>query len=120
MVIPIVIGIAIFFYAGGEFSTDKHNLPYFLVALGAIPAFYKLLWTIAGKDTIGMQSAGLVLVDFDGNPPSSTRRYLRCFGAALSLLAAGIGMVWSLVDEDRLTWHDHISSTYPAIAEDED
>ncbi len=118
IVIPIVIGVAIFFYAGGEFSTGKEALPYFLLALATIPFFYKLLWTIANADTIGMRSAGLLLVDFDGNPPSQARRYLRCFGGILSFLAAGIGMVWSLVDEDKLTWHDHISSTFPTLEED--
>ncbi len=34
----------------------------------------------------------------------------------LSLFAGGIGLVWSLVDEDGLTWHDHISATFPTIA----
>lgn len=117
MAVPVVISIAIFFYAGGEFAPDKQTLPFFLLALASIPLFYKLLWTIAGRDTVGMRAAGLVLVDFDGNPPSQARRWLRCAGACLSFLAAGIGMVWSLVDEDRLTWHDHISSTFPAVAE---
>ena len=40
---------------------------------------------------------------------------LRLGGSVLSFLAAGIGLVWSLVDEDRLTWQDHISSTFPTI-----
>lgn len=119
MVIPVVIGVAVFSYAGGEFSSDKHSLPWFLAALSTIPLLYKLLWTIAGRDTAGMRSAGLVLVDFDGNPPSQVRRWLRCGGACLSFLAAGIGVVWSLVDEDRLTWHDHISSTFPTVREKE-
>ena len=117
MSVPLVIGVAIFFYAGGEFTPDKYTLPFFLAALATIPLLYKLLWTIAGADTIGMKAAGLVLVDFDGNTPSSTRRWLRCAGSCISLLAAGIGMVWSLMDEDRLTWHDHISSTFPAVVE---
>jgi uncharacterized RDD family membrane protein YckC len=66
-----------------------------------------------------MRKAGLQLVDFDGNPPSQARRYLRLFGSILSFLAAGIGLIWSLVDEDRLTWHDHISSTFPTIASED-
>ena len=113
--IPCLISIALFLYVGGHMTTDKHLLALMLVALGTIPLFYKLLFTFAGCDTIGMRQAGLQLVDFDGNPPSSARRYQRCLGSLLSLSAAGIGLIWSLVDEDHLTWHDHISGTFPTF-----
>jgi uncharacterized RDD family membrane protein YckC len=62
-----------------------------------------------------MRCAGLRLVDFDGNPPSPGRRYQRLVGSILSVLAGGMGLIWALVDEERLTWHDHISSTFPTI-----
>jgi hypothetical protein len=32
------------------------------------------------------------------------------------LLAAGTGLIWALVDEDSLTWHDHISGTFPTLS----
>jgi uncharacterized RDD family membrane protein YckC len=101
--------------AGVAFEWDKHSVAFLMLGLLTVPLFYKILWAIAGVDTIGMRSAGLQLIDFDGNPPSSTRRYQRLGGSVLSFLAAGIGLVWSLVDEDRLTWQDHISSTFPTI-----
>ncbi len=100
---------------GVAFEWDKHSVAFLMLGLLTVPLFYKILWAIAGVDTIGMRSAGLHLIDFDGNPPSSTRRYQRLGGSILSFLAAGIGLVWSLVDEDRLTWQDHISSTFPTI-----
>src|SRR6202041_3046551 len=28
-------------------------------------------------------------------------------------LSGGLGLVWALVDEENLTWHDHISKTFP-------
>jgi hypothetical protein len=31
----------------------------------------------------------------------------------LSLAAGGLGLLWALVDEETLTWHDHISKTFP-------
>ncbi len=101
--------------AGVAFEWDKHSAAFLLLGLLTVPLFYKILWAIAGVDTIGMRSAGLQLIDFDGNPPSSARRYQRLGGSVLSFLAAGIGLVWSLVDEDRLTWQDHISSTFPTV-----
>ncbi|MFL6415285.1 MAG: RDD family protein [Bryobacteraceae bacterium] len=102
-------------FAGMAFDWDKHNVAFLLLGLLTVPLFYKVLWTIAGVDTIGMKSAGLQLIDFDGNPPSSARRYQRLGGSIISFLAAGVGLIWSLVDEDRLTWQDHISSTFPTI-----
>jgi hypothetical protein len=30
----------------------------------------------------------------------------------LSVLPVGVGIGWSLFDEDRLTWHDRLSRTY--------
>lgn len=113
---PSVIGLALFLYEGGQLSFDKHVLPFWMLAFLTVPVLYKLLWTIAGRDSIGMSFAGLRLVDFDGNPPSSERRYQRMLGSFLSLLAAGTGLIWALVDEDSLTWHDHISSTFPTLA----
>jgi uncharacterized RDD family membrane protein YckC len=109
-------GAAIFRYFGGQISLETHSLLFLALALITIPVFYKLLWTFAGLDTIGMHSAGLRLVDFDGNPPSHARRYQRLFGSMISVLAGGIGLIWVFVDQDCLTWHDHISSTFPTLS----
>src|SRR5581483_9905983 len=108
-------GAALFVYKGGHILPDKHVLLFLLLALLTIPLCYKLLWTAAGRDSFGMQRAGMRLVEFDGNPPSQKRRYYRLFGGILSFLAAGVGLIWALVDEDSLTWHDHISGTFPTL-----
>lgn len=115
MALGCAIALALYLYQGGTLLPGKHAAPFLAAALATIPAAYKLIWTAAGRDTPGMQMAGLRLVDFDGNPPSQARRYQRAFGSVISLLAAGIGLVWALVDEDSLTWHDHISNTFPTI-----
>ncbi len=110
------LGILLFIFKPGPLVFDKHALPFYAAALATIPLFYKVLWAFSGRDTVGMRCAGLRLVDFDGNPPSQSRRYYRLAGSMLSLLAAGVGIIWSLVDEDGLTWHDHISGTFPTLA----
>jgi hypothetical protein len=38
---------------------------------------------------------------------------MRQLASVLSLISAGLGLVWALVDEENLTWHDHISKTFP-------
>lgn len=119
MIAGCAFGAVMFSYEGGRVSFDKHAAPWFAVAIVTVLLLYKLLWTFAGADTLGMRCAGLRLVDFDGNPPSQERRYQRLLGGVISFLAAGIGLIWSLVDEDGLTWHDHISSTFPTIVSEE-
>lgn len=114
-----LLAAALFRLLGGQLSFDKHTAPFLLAGIATVPLAYKLLWTFAGRDTPGMSSAGLQLVDFDGNRPSQTRRYQRLLGTVLSFLAAGLGLIWVLVDEDSLAWHDHISSTFPAIVSED-
>src|SRR2546423_4829453 len=113
MAIGAGFGVAIFRYFDGRISFDRHSVIFISLALATIPLLYKLLWTFAGLDTIGMRKAGLRLVDFDGNPPSHARRYQRLLGSVISMLAAGLGLIWLFLDQDCLTWHDHISSTFP-------
>ncbi len=93
-------------------STAPSWVRFFLLCLFFISCF----WSWAGRDSIGLSKMGLRLVDFDGNPPSRERRYHRSLASFISFLAAGIGLVWALVDEDALTWHDHMSSTFPTIS----
>ena len=114
------IALAFYLYMGGALLVGKHEAPFLVAAMATVPAAYKLIWTIAGRDSIGMQAAGLRLVDFDGNPPSQERRYYRASGSALSFLAAGIGLIWVLLDQDSLSWHDHMSGTFPTIISEAD
>ena len=113
---PVILGLAIFLYEGGHIVLNKSTAPFWLAVLFTVPILYKLLWSWAGRDSVGLSAMGLRLVDFDGNPPSRERRYQRSLASFISFLAAGIGLVWALVDEDTLTWHDHMSSTFPTIS----
>jgi uncharacterized RDD family membrane protein YckC len=107
-----VFGI-IFRVAGGAFVLDAKTAPIFLAAAGGVVVFYRVLWCLANGDSAGQRWAHLRLVNFDGQRPTRTQRFYRLASGLLSLLAAGIGLLWSLVDEETLTWHDHISKTFP-------
>ena len=67
-------------------------------------------WTRAGQ-TIGMRAWRLHLVSVDGVPVSQRQAWLRFGMAIISLLALGIGFLWSLFDRDRRCWHDMVSGT---------
>jgi len=101
-----------FSLAGGRFVPGKSSLMLCAGALILIAFTYGLLWTVAGTETAGMRWAGLRLITFEGFPPERQQRVLRFLGSCLSLCTV-VGMLWSLADEESLTWQDHISGTFP-------
>jgi uncharacterized RDD family membrane protein YckC len=104
---------AIFYLSGGHITVSRQTAPLLAGVVAAIAVFYRLLWCLADGDTPGMRFAGLRLVNFDGRRPDRDQRSVRQAAYLLSLLSAGLGLVWALVDEENLTWHDHISKTFP-------
>lgn len=104
---------AIFGFTAGGLALTKQTIPLFICVAAAFALVYKVLWCLADGDTPGMRSAHLRLVNFDGQKPDREQRIYRMASGVLSLLAAGLGVLWALVDEEALTWHDHISKTFP-------
>ncbi len=113
--IAIALGLflAIFYLSGGRFAFTKSSLMLFAGVVAAVVFLYRMLWCLGGGDTPGMRFAGLRLVDFDGRTPEREQRTVRLAASILSIVSAGLGLVWALVDEENLTWHDHISKTFP-------
>jgi len=99
--------------AGCPVVWNLRNAPVYLVAAAGVMIFYRLLWCYANGDSPGMRWAHLSLINFDGQRPSRRQRFVRTASGFLSLAAAGLGLLWALVDEETLTWHDHISKTFP-------
>jgi len=109
----VALFTVIFYLAGGHIVVSKQTAPLLAGVVAAVALFYRLLWCLADGDTPGMRFAGLRLVNFDGRRPDRDQRGVRQAAYLLSLLSAGLGLVWALVDEENLTWHDHISKTFP-------
>jgi len=113
IVMALAVFGVVFSLAGGAFVLNAKTAPMFAgVALGVV-ILYRALWCLANGDTAGQRWARLRLVNFDGERPTRTQRFYRTASGFLSLMAAGIGLLWGLVDEETLTWHDHISKTFP-------
>ena len=89
-----------------------------VLAAGAvlIGLLYHSVFLAVRGETPGMRFAGLRLVDFDGRSTTEAQLHMRVLGAFFSVLPAGLGLFWALVDEESLTWQDHISHTFPTSA----
>jgi len=94
-------------------SLDATAMSVIGIATGVLGFLYEAYWTMAGVPSPGMECVGLRLVHFDGNEPSSGDNTRRIFGGVISVMAAFIGLAWAFVDEECLTWQDHISRTFP-------
>lgn len=97
---------------GGGFAITRHTLPVFGAAFLLVGFTYGVYWTVAGTETAGMRWTQLRLITFDGFPPEGRHRVMRFAGACLSR-CTGLGLLWSLADEESLAWQDHISRTFP-------
>jgi len=100
-------------FLGVDAGTSSRTIPLLLGISVAFGFFYYGLFAIANGDTPGMMWAQLELKNFDGQRPDRRQRLHRLSAKCLGLLAAGLGLLWALVDEESLTWHDHISRTFP-------
>ncbi len=80
-------------------------------ALWLITGLYAVGSWRRGGQTIGMRPWRLRVVDEHGATPSTPQLWRRYGWATLSLLAGGLGFLWSIVDRDRRTLHDIASAT---------
>lgn len=109
--------VTLYEFLGGRFGTGK----FFFVDLAAVfvlvSLFYGLIWAIAGRETAGMRITDLHLITFDGFEVDARSRALRFVSTWLSFCSGGLGLLWAVADEENLTWHDHISKTFPTVRE---
>lgn len=117
----ILIGFGVlvltFQLLGGAFGSGKMLWVGMGAALILVAMFYGLIWAIAGRETAGMRFTDLQLITFDGFPLDARSRALRFASAWLSFCSGGLGLLWAVADEENLTWHDHISKTFPTVRE---
>lgn len=72
--------------------------------------FFGYFWTKNGQ-TLGMQAWRLRVQTFDGQRISWTQALIRFLCAIVSWIPAGLGFLWMLFGDERLTWHDRWSET---------
>ncbi len=104
--------LLVFYLLGGRFDLTKSNAMVFGAILVVMGFTYGFLFAWSGAETPGMRWTQLRLTTFDGFPPERRQRLARFLASCLSRVTL-LGLLWSLADEESLTWHDHISRTFP-------
>ncbi len=96
-------------------AIEAGNPFYRLSMLGVAAAFFVGFWSHGGQ-TLGMRVWRLRLVTDHGSGTAAAVSPARAAGrfaaACLSVLPAGLGFWWALVDSQCLCWHDRLSGTY--------
>ena len=82
-----------------------------LAGLGIWGLYQYLFLTRMGR-TPGMSYLGLRIGRVQPKPLTRTLLAARALSVLLSSAAAGLGFLWALVEEDRLTWHDRMTQTF--------
>jgi uncharacterized RDD family membrane protein YckC len=73
-------------------------------------AFFAWFWTHGGQ-TLGMRAWRIRLQNRNPGPITLWQVLLRFIIATFSWLLLGLGFLWSLIDREKLTWHDRYSMT---------
>ena len=92
---------------GGDASTGSDIVRSIFIVMIAF-AFFAFFW-LHGGQTLGMRAWRIRLQSQGGGPITPCQAMLRFLAAIVSWLALGLGFLWSLVDKERLTWHDRFS-----------
>lgn len=105
--------------AGAMFAANASSLPGprgMGIAAGAAlvvaAVLYELLFFTLAQATPGMKYAHIGLRTFGDEKPTREQRWRRLAAIGLSVLPAGLGLMWALFDEQSLCWHDRLSQTY--------
>ena len=74
---------------------------------------YQLLFFTLNDATPGMRATRLAFCTFRETNPTRKAIRRRLVSTALAACPLGLGLVWMLLDGDRLGWHDRMSRMYP-------
>ena len=82
------------------------------LTLAVLTIAYHLIFFTLAAATPGMKWARISLCTFRGEIANRSQRCYRLGALTLSLAPVGLGVLWAIFDEDRLSWHDRLSGTF--------
>jgi uncharacterized RDD family membrane protein YckC len=100
--------VALLFSGGEAISPGNPWYQTYLFILSYI--FYAWFWTRGGQ-TLGMRAWRLRVESMDGGPVNLGQALLRFMAGLVTVMTAGLAMLWMLVDKEKRTLHDRFSDT---------
>lgn len=105
-VLFIVSAIAVAINDGVAVKHPAYYLALFLVSF----CFFGWFWTHGGQ-TLGLRTWRLKLISDNSEGITWKQAALRFTCAFVAYLPAGLGLLWMLIDKDKLALHDKLSTT---------
>jgi uncharacterized RDD family membrane protein YckC len=112
VIVALGVFLGVFHSIGGSVGEGPEAFRTLAFAFIGLLFFYWIFYLRYVGETAGMAWMKLRVASLDGKPPTPWQKWLRAGGTILSCCAAGMGFLWSLADEDTLTWHDRMSRTF--------
>jgi len=104
--------IAAYARAGGEIPMGVPALLSVLGILMVVHILYQLLFFTFSDETPGMRYARIGLCTFTDENPTRADMRRRILAQFVAVGPLGLGLLWILLDDDALGWHDRISRMY--------
>jgi len=83
---------------------------YYLSLLLTTFVFFGWFWTHGGQ-TLGMRTWKIKITADQGGELTWKQSAVRFIAAIVALVPMGLGLLWMLIDSQKLAWHDKFSST---------
>jgi uncharacterized RDD family membrane protein YckC len=104
--------VAAYARAGGEIPVGIPAAISILGILTVVHVCYQLLFFTFSDETPGMRYARIGLCTFTDENPTRADMRRRILAQFVAVCPLGIGLLWILLDDDALGWHDRISRMY--------
>ncbi len=111
----LFVSACLFIWLFGDASAGFKRLALQLFLWGVLAGYYIRCWMKSGQ-TLAMQAWKLKLVDADGALLGLRLAAMRFVLATLSLMIAGLGFLWAIVDRQHLYLHDRLLKTRLILA----
>ena len=93
-----------------DYKIPADDFFYRLYLLSWPVGFFLWFW-IRGGQTLGMRAWRIRVIRMDGNNLTYGDAVKRLLASILSILTAGLGYFWAMVDKNNRALHDHLSGT---------
>jgi uncharacterized RDD family membrane protein YckC len=104
--------VAAYARAGGEIPLGWPAVGAILGILAVVHVLYQLLFFTFSDQTPGMRYARIGLCTLADENPTRAQMRRRILAQFLAICPLGIGLLWIVLDDDGLGWHDRISRMY--------